>query len=57
MSNIARRFDIDEGGLGLHWYEWDTLGYTLGSDYSDCSTEVTCGFDTHYPGMFVYLLL
>ena len=33
-------------------YEWDTLGHGLGSNYSSCSSEVTCGFDTHYPEYF-----
>jgi hypothetical protein len=35
--------------LALHWYEWDTLGYKEGSNNTECATEVTCGFDTHYP--------
>ena len=33
-------------------YEWDTLGYKAGSNYSVCESEVTCGFDTHYPEYF-----
>ena len=34
----------------LHWYEWDQLGY--GSNYTNCTSEVSCGFDTHYPEYF-----
>jgi hypothetical protein len=33
-------------------YEWDTLGYAPGSNYSNCTSEITCGFDTHYPEYF-----
>ena len=55
--DIADRFGplvagrAGEGGpqSALHWYEWDTLGYKEGSNYTECKTEVTCGFDTHYP--------
>jgi hypothetical protein len=36
----------------MHWYEWDTLGYKLGSNYTECESEITCGFDTHYPEYF-----
>ena len=47
------RFALPVGvELGLHWYEWDTLGYAPGSNYSNCSSEITCGFDTHYPEYF-----
>lgn len=35
--------------MGLHYYEWDLLGYELGSNYTNCTSEVSCGFDTHYP--------
>lgn len=52
VGSIADRFGLDSGALGLHWYEWDTLGYAYGSNYSNCTTEVTCGFDTHYPEYF-----
>lgn len=24
------------GHLALHWYEWDTLGYALGSNHTKC---------------------
>ena len=38
------------GHLALHWYEWDTLGYLLGSNHTKCDRAVGgCGFDTHYP--------
>lgn len=42
------------GHLGLHWYEWDTLGYTLGSNHTKCASDPgpPCGFDTHYPDYF-----
>jgi len=41
------------GVLGLHWYEWDTLGYELGSNHTKCDrTGAPCGFDTHYPNYF-----
>eukprot|EP01061_Rhynchopus_euleeides_P041274 TRINITY_DN7162_c0_g1_i2.p1 TRINITY_DN7162_c0_g1~~TRINITY_DN7162_c0_g1_i2.p1 ORF type:complete len:906 (+),score=269.64 TRINITY_DN7162_c0_g1_i2:50-2719(+) len=46
---VKSKFGAD---LGLHWYEWDTLGYEEGSNYSKCGSEVTCGFDTHYPEYF-----
>ena len=29
-----------------------TVGYMPGSNYTKCGTEVTCGFDTHYPEYF-----
>jgi hypothetical protein len=44
--------------LALHWYEWDTLGFELGSNYTVCDpkskggTGAPCGFDTHYPDYF-----
>jgi len=28
------------------------LGYAYGSNYSACASEITCGFDTHYPEYF-----
>ena len=38
--------------LALHWYEWDTLGYALGSNHTKCDrTNAPCGFDTHYPNV------
>ena len=42
------------GHLALHWYEWDTLGYALGSNHTECEPTVgpPCGFDTHYPNYF-----
>eukprot|EP00927_Polykrikos_kofoidii_P017927 TRINITY_DN18226_c0_g1_i1.p1 TRINITY_DN18226_c0_g1~~TRINITY_DN18226_c0_g1_i1.p1 ORF type:complete len:794 (+),score=114.91 TRINITY_DN18226_c0_g1_i1:108-2489(+) len=52
ISDIKARFDLESDALALHWYEWDTLGYKPGSNYSQCATEVTCGFDTHYPEYF-----
>ena len=52
VSNIVRRFGLEKETMGLHWYEWDTLGYTPGSNYTQCDTEITCGFDTHYPEYF-----
>ena len=52
MKNIVERLGLDKDALALHWYEWDTLGYILGSDYQYCGSEVTCGFDTHYPEYF-----
>eukprot|EP00466_Bigelowiella_natans_P008547 jgi/Bigna1/75549/fgenesh1_pg.35_\ len=52
MRAIESRFGLRRGSLALHWYEWDTLGYKLGSNYSVCETEKTCGFDTHYPEYF-----
>ena len=33
MTNIVERFGLDSDALALHWYEWDTLGYVIGSDY------------------------
>eukprot|EP01126_Amoeba_proteus_P041821 TRINITY_DN4512_c0_g1_i11.p1 TRINITY_DN4512_c0_g1~~TRINITY_DN4512_c0_g1_i11.p1 ORF type:complete len:475 (-),score=62.31 TRINITY_DN4512_c0_g1_i11:300-1724(-) len=51
VTEIHKRFNL-QNGLGLHWYEWDTLGYALGSNYTDCASEITCGFDTHYPEYF-----
>ena len=52
VKAIVHRFNLKKGELGLHWYEWDTLGYELGSNYSKCENEITCGFDTHYPEYF-----
>ena len=52
VSAIADRFKIAKDALALHWYEWDVLGYAPGSNYTKCKTEVTCGFDTHYPEYF-----
>ena len=52
VARIEERFGLGKGRLGLHWYEWDTLGYAPGSNYSICSSEITCGFDTHYPEYF-----
>jgi len=52
MKNIVERFGLDKDALALHWYEWDTLGYVENTDYQDCDSEVTCGFDTHYPEYF-----
>ena len=41
------------GALALHWYEWDTLGYALGSNHTVCDRHpAPCGFDTHYPNYF-----
>jgi hypothetical protein len=38
------------GHLALHWYEWDLLGYSPGSNYTSCDRHpAPCGFDTHYP--------
>jgi hypothetical protein len=42
VSAIAERFALPPGALGLHWYEWDTLGYAEGSNYTKCETEITC---------------
>ena len=52
VKAISERFGLSENQLGLHWYEWDTLGYEEGSNYSKCTSEITCGFDTHYPEYF-----
>lgn len=52
VGAIAERFGLAKDSLALHWYEWDTLGYKEGSNYTECATEVTCGFDTHYPEYF-----
>jgi hypothetical protein len=53
VTAIKERFALPAGvEMGLHWYEWDTLGYEPGSNYSHCTSEVTCGFDTHYPEYF-----
>jgi hypothetical protein len=55
MQNIVKRFGNPEEGIGLHWYEWDALGYAPSSNYTDCLAysyfpdQDTCGFDTHYP--------
>ena len=42
-----------------HRYEWDTLGYALGSNHTKCDrpnapgiNHANCGFDTHYPDYF-----
>jgi hypothetical protein len=43
VSAIQERFALPSE-LGLHWYEWDTLGYAPGSNYTNCTSEVTCGF-------------
>jgi len=48
---LHERLDLGSS-LGLHWYEWDTLGYKKGSNYTQCNDEITCGFDTHYPEYF-----
>jgi len=53
VTNISKRFNLPPGGsLGLHWYEWDLLGYAPGSHYGNCTSGVACGFDTHYPTYF-----
>eukprot|EP00939_MAST-03C_sp_MAST-3C-sp1_P000922 g922.t1 len=52
VTNIAKRFDLPPGAFGVHLYEWDCLGYAFGSNYTNCTSEVTCGFDTHYPEYF-----
>jgi hypothetical protein len=58
MKNIVARFGSPSEGVGLHWYEWDTLGYDRHSNYTNClayshsPTQYTCGFDTHYPEYF-----
>eukprot|EP00943_MAST-04B_sp_MAST-4B-sp1_P009907 g9907.t1 len=52
VKAISERFGLSNNQLGLHWYEWDTLGYVKGSNYTKCSSEITCGFDTHYPEYF-----
>jgi len=56
VSAIHKRFGPTVGSqdtpLAFHWYEWDTLGYKKGSNYTECETEVTCGFDTHYPDLY-----
>ncbi|KAJ9470394.1 putative glycoside hydrolase [Diplonema papillatum] len=49
---VQKRFGLGQALLGLHWYEWDLLGYEAGSDYTKCGSEITCGFDTHYPEYF-----
>eukprot|EP01059_Diplonema_ambulator_P003324 TRINITY_DN129_c2_g1_i1.p1 TRINITY_DN129_c2_g1~~TRINITY_DN129_c2_g1_i1.p1 ORF type:complete len:873 (+),score=189.57 TRINITY_DN129_c2_g1_i1:280-2619(+) len=50
---VNQRFNLGpNANLGLHWYEWDLLGYQQGSNYTVCTSEVTCGFDTHYPEYF-----
>jgi hypothetical protein len=52
MTTLAALLQLPTDALALHWYEWDTLGYQLGSEYSNCTSEVSCGFDTHYPDYF-----
>ena len=53
VAAITERFQLDKGALGLHWYEWDLLGYEYGSNYTTCTDEDGhCGFDTHYPEYF-----
>ena len=52
VKAISERFGLSKNQLGLHWYEWDTLGYERGSNYSKCTSELRCGFDTHYPEYF-----
>ena len=52
VAAIVDRFGLSRDALALHWYEWDTLGYKPGSNYTECATEITCGFDTHYPEYF-----
>ena len=58
VSALADRLGLEKGQLALHWYEWDTLGYTpvaAGGDEYDgpCPPEaVNCGFDTNYPAYF-----
>ena len=48
-----KRFGLGKGGLALHWYEWDLLGYAAGSNYTKCDPkDPHCGFDTHYPEYF-----
>ena len=36
VAAIAARFGLPKDTLALHWYEWDTLGYAVGSNYTDC---------------------
>ena len=50
VLEVKQRFNLS-GELGLHWYEWDTLGYVEGSNYTNCS-RYPCGFDTWYPEYF-----
>eukprot|EP00947_MAST-08B_sp_MAST-8B-sp1_P003937 g3937.t1 len=53
VSSVERRFGLGAGALALHWYEWDTLGYALGSNYTNCTNaNGHCGFDTSYPEYF-----
>lgn len=62
MAKVLDQLDLfggkagmHKGGprVGFHWYEWDTLGYRLGSNYTECSNDKgICGFDTHYPEYF-----
>eukprot|EP01064_Diplonema_japonicum_P011219 TRINITY_DN18489_c2_g1_i2.p1 TRINITY_DN18489_c2_g1~~TRINITY_DN18489_c2_g1_i2.p1 ORF type:complete len:866 (+),score=204.82 TRINITY_DN18489_c2_g1_i2:107-2704(+) len=49
---LKERFNLGKAEMGLHWYEWDLLGYEAGSNYTKCGSEITCGFDTHYPEYF-----
>ena len=59
MLAFNRVLDLGRGSLGLHWYEWDTLGYAFGSNHTQCDRppapgikHANCGFDTHYPNYF-----
>lgn len=56
MLKVNALLDLPSHGghLALHWYEWDTLGYALGSNHTKCEPTVgpPCGFDTHYPDYF-----
>jgi hypothetical protein len=45
---LARLNGTTKGGLGLHWYEWDLLGYAADAPYAECRAK-HCGFDTSYP--------
>ena len=51
--NAALNLPSHGGTLALHWYEWDTLGYKLGSNHTVCDRHpAPCGFDTHYPNYY-----
>jgi len=51
--NAVLNLPAHGGHLALHWYEWDTLGYALGSNHTKCGPPAPpCGFDTHYPDYF-----
>jgi len=59
MLAFSKMLDFGHGSLGLHWYEWDTLGFALGSNHTKCDRpnapgvkHANCGFDTHYPDYF-----